>query len=495
MSNVFISYAKEDAPAAGTLADALRKAGFSVWWDRHIPPGKTWAEVIGRALDAAACVIVLWSRTSVQSRWVREEAERAAVRSCLIPVLVEKVDPPFGFGQVQAADLSGWRGNEQDPEFVDLLVAVSDLVRTNIEPGKDQPAPPVPGPPKHPRVRPETRTRFLWIAAGVIAVAAATYFASTFFPAANPEAPSKPTTAALPNVIGMPLAEARQLLASRGFGRIIEARRVSPTDTAGTVVDQDPAGGGNVPVDGEVRLVLATRPSPAHPGTPGEQPSGAGLPPLPAPRQVGPPNGTILREPPRSATLVWEPVPGARSYSVEHAFLNAGQPCSSLSRAGRRVPNLIETTYTFRFVESRPGCWRVWAVDERGREGAKSPWWEFGFGPAPPWPSRRYEGFWRNVSPNGRFLQFIEIAAIAPEEVTIRAWLRCNPTPAAGGGIDNCLQWPPVTARVEPNRVLWNYPGEAVGDNVVTLDGPHLRIQTTKTGWRNSFERAAPQPR
>ena len=53
MSNVFISYAKEDAATARMLSDALQRAGFSVWWDRHIPPGKTWDDVIGRSLDAA----------------------------------------------------------------------------------------------------------------------------------------------------------------------------------------------------------------------------------------------------------------------------------------------------------------------------------------------------------------------------------------------------------------------------------------------------------
>src|SRR5512132_2538188 len=134
MGAVFISYAKEDAATAKVLADALQKAGFAPWWDRHIPPGKTWDDVIGRAIEAASCVIVLWSEFSVRSRWVREEAERAAARGCLIPALVERVDPPFGFGRIQAADLSAWHGDEHDPQFIDLVQAVSDLVGTSKEP-------------------------------------------------------------------------------------------------------------------------------------------------------------------------------------------------------------------------------------------------------------------------------------------------------------------------------------------------------------------------
>jgi hypothetical protein len=139
MDTVFISYAREDAEAARMVADALEKAKIPVWWDRHIPPGKTWDEVIGRALDAAACVIVLWSRTSVESRYVREEAVRAASRNCLIPVFLEKVAPPFGFGLIQAADLSGWRGDDQDPKFTELLAAVSALTKTRSL-GPERPA-------------------------------------------------------------------------------------------------------------------------------------------------------------------------------------------------------------------------------------------------------------------------------------------------------------------------------------------------------------------
>ncbi len=175
VNNVFISYAKEDAAAARMLADALQAADFSVWWDRHIPPGKTWDDVIGRALDAAACVIVLWSRTSVQSRWVREEAERALERGCLIPVLIEKVDPPFGFGRIQAADLSRWRGDVRDSDFANLVLAISDLIQTKpngsgFNQGVGERVKPAPEP--HRR-----RGKFLWIAAPLIAVGVTSYVA------------------------------------------------------------------------------------------------------------------------------------------------------------------------------------------------------------------------------------------------------------------------------------------------------------------------------
>jgi hypothetical protein len=140
LSNVFISYAKKDEEVARVLSDSLQRAGFSVWWDRYIPPGQTWDNVIGSSLEAADCVLVLWSSNSVASRWVREEADRGARRGCLIPVLIEKVEPPFGFGRIESADLCTWHGDEHDPEFTNLRAAVSDLVRAA---GGERGAPPM----------------------------------------------------------------------------------------------------------------------------------------------------------------------------------------------------------------------------------------------------------------------------------------------------------------------------------------------------------------
>src|SRR5215472_14103178 len=67
--DIFISYASADRPHAQALATALHGRGWSVWWDRTIPPGKSFDVVIEAALNAAKCVIVLWSPASVTSEW------------------------------------------------------------------------------------------------------------------------------------------------------------------------------------------------------------------------------------------------------------------------------------------------------------------------------------------------------------------------------------------------------------------------------------------
>jgi hypothetical protein len=105
---------------------ALEAEGFTVWWDRGVAGGEEWRRSIGNALDAARCVIVLWTRASVgdSGEFVRDEASRARQRNILVPVLLENVVPPLGFGETQTIDLQHWRGARRDPFFRDLVAAV-----------------------------------------------------------------------------------------------------------------------------------------------------------------------------------------------------------------------------------------------------------------------------------------------------------------------------------------------------------------------------------
>ena len=127
--DIFISYASVDRPIAQALAAALSKEGWSVWWDRTIPPGKSFDEVIEAALAAAKCVVVLWSKTSVTSDWVKVEAADAARRRILIPAIIgiEEVTIPLEFRRLQAADLAGWQGSSQHPGFQSLIGSIADI--------------------------------------------------------------------------------------------------------------------------------------------------------------------------------------------------------------------------------------------------------------------------------------------------------------------------------------------------------------------------------
>ncbi len=110
MADIFISYAREDHDTAEKLAAVLEAEHWSVWWDRSLLAGDDWLKIIERELNQARCVVVLWSRAGVASDFVVDEARRGFKRSVLIPVLIERVDIPLGFGGRQAEDLTGWSG-------------------------------------------------------------------------------------------------------------------------------------------------------------------------------------------------------------------------------------------------------------------------------------------------------------------------------------------------------------------------------------------------
>src|SRR5215468_9156024 len=124
MADIFLSYANEDREAARAVAGLLESAGCTVWWDRRIPAGRTWRSMIEEALRDMRCMVVLWSTHSVESDWVKEEAEEARAVGKLIPVMIESVKPPVGFRSIQAADLINWDGSQ---DFVGARQLIADL--------------------------------------------------------------------------------------------------------------------------------------------------------------------------------------------------------------------------------------------------------------------------------------------------------------------------------------------------------------------------------
>lgn len=189
MSDVFISYAREDRATAEAMAQALQAAGLTVWWDRVIPPGRQFDEVIEEALDASRCVVVLWSVASAASKWVKAEAGEALAQDKLVPAMVAPgLRLPLEFRRVQAADLTAWRPGEPSAELDAFCQAVAAQVaaapmRTVTRTRPRRPPPP-PAPPAPPPATP--RRWWPWVAGGVITVGVVSAFMETPAPAPEP---------------------------------------------------------------------------------------------------------------------------------------------------------------------------------------------------------------------------------------------------------------------------------------------------------------------
>ena len=101
MPDIFLSYNREDQARAKLFADAFRTQGFEVWRDLGLKPGEAYGKVTETTLRTAKAVVVLWSRTSVVSRWVRAEATLAheAVRKARKAKPNEGLDFGLGFAR------------------------------------------------------------------------------------------------------------------------------------------------------------------------------------------------------------------------------------------------------------------------------------------------------------------------------------------------------------------------------------------------------------
>ena len=135
MAKVFLSYAREDAAAAKQLAECIGRAGHQVWWDHQIEGGSRFSTEIDRELKNADAVVVIWTKASIESPWVQDEAAEGRDSGSLVPVLLGTDKPPLGFRQFQSVDFGQWDGLSDPPALDALIRAIGQ------KSGEPQPAP------------------------------------------------------------------------------------------------------------------------------------------------------------------------------------------------------------------------------------------------------------------------------------------------------------------------------------------------------------------
>ncbi len=129
MADIFISYARVDRDKIKPIVERLEDEGYEVWYDASLEAGEAFSDEIMRELDAARCVIVVWSEASAKSTWAYSEADIARERNILIPVRIDDCRLPPPFNAIETVDLRTWRGRPEDVQWDRVSAKVHDLCR------------------------------------------------------------------------------------------------------------------------------------------------------------------------------------------------------------------------------------------------------------------------------------------------------------------------------------------------------------------------------
>ena len=152
MADVFLSYARSDKARVAPLVAAIEAKGWTVWWDPEIDAGQQFDDQIEAELLAAAAVVVVWTATSVSSRWVRGEAREAADRNALVPVRFDAARLPMDVRAIHTIDLDQWGEDPASAAFQDLARALESMIARQRRSMPGKPAAAVAAPPAPQRV-------------------------------------------------------------------------------------------------------------------------------------------------------------------------------------------------------------------------------------------------------------------------------------------------------------------------------------------------------
>lgn len=89
--DVFISYSRKDQDIAKRLHTDLNAAGLRPWIDDVIQLGESWEKSISDAINASDAILVIASKNTFESEWVRTEVEKAnKSQKPIIPFVVSE---------------------------------------------------------------------------------------------------------------------------------------------------------------------------------------------------------------------------------------------------------------------------------------------------------------------------------------------------------------------------------------------------------------------
>ena len=162
------------------LAEAVDGARLCRLVGRGIARPLSYGEVITEKIGEAKATLVVWSRDSAASEWVRAEADMARNQKKLIQTAIDDCTPPLPFNQIQYAALGDWTGEADHPGWRKVRASLAALCGpAPAEAGPGPSLPPVaklpPAALYEPPRRPKPRSRANRVAASPIAASLASF--------------------------------------------------------------------------------------------------------------------------------------------------------------------------------------------------------------------------------------------------------------------------------------------------------------------------------
>src|SRR6478609_1269976 len=93
MAHVFLAYAHADRAFAAALVTVIQEqTGMLVWWDERLVPSEHWNEKVKNAIAECDRFVVLLSRASLASDFVKSEiADAHDLKKPIYGVLLESI--------------------------------------------------------------------------------------------------------------------------------------------------------------------------------------------------------------------------------------------------------------------------------------------------------------------------------------------------------------------------------------------------------------------
>lgn len=117
MAKIFVSYSHADRKTAESLANRLRETGVRVWLDMwEIGIGESILDKVSEGISTSDFLVVLLSKASVSSNWVKEELAQGSVMlaergAFILPLLLEKCEIPLFLRHRKYAN---WKDNPKE---------------------------------------------------------------------------------------------------------------------------------------------------------------------------------------------------------------------------------------------------------------------------------------------------------------------------------------------------------------------------------------------